>query len=66
MQSYIAIGISLPKEILARIDTERGDVSRSRYLLRKLEKMYSIGGSVEKNSLGRSVVTEQAGGLAFT
>jgi hypothetical protein len=59
MQSYIAIGISLPKEILARIDTERGDVPRSRYLLRKLEKMYSIG-SVEKNSLGRSVVTGQA------
>jgi hypothetical protein len=59
MQSYIAIGISLPKEILARIDTERGDVPRSRYLLRKLEKMYSIG-SVEKNSLGRSVVTGKA------
>jgi metal-responsive CopG/Arc/MetJ family transcriptional regulator len=37
MQNYIAIGISLPKEILTRIDTKRGDVARSRYLLRLIE-----------------------------
>jgi metal-responsive CopG/Arc/MetJ family transcriptional regulator len=45
MQDYIAVGISLPKEILARIDTERGDVSRSRFLLRKLEKTFNVATS---------------------
>jgi metal-responsive CopG/Arc/MetJ family transcriptional regulator len=38
MQKSVAIGVSLTKEILAKIDTERGDVSRSRYILRLIEK----------------------------
>jgi metal-responsive CopG/Arc/MetJ family transcriptional regulator len=48
MQDHIAVGISLPKEILTRIDTERGDVSRSRFLLRKLEKMFDEARGVNK------------------
>jgi hypothetical protein len=40
MQSSLAVGISLPKEIVSRIDTERGDIPRSRYLLRLLERVY--------------------------
>jgi metal-responsive CopG/Arc/MetJ family transcriptional regulator len=40
MQSSIAVGISLPKELISKIDDERGDISRSRYLLRILEKVY--------------------------
>jgi hypothetical protein len=40
VQSKIAVGISLPKEIVTKIDSERGDVSRSRYLLRIVEKLY--------------------------
>ena len=39
MQKYSATGLSLPIEVLARIDAERGDVSRSRYILRQLEKV---------------------------
>lgn len=31
------IGISLPKETLQKIDTERGDINRSRYILRLIE-----------------------------
>ena len=41
MKKSIPVGISLPKEILEKIDMERGDVSRSRYLLRKIEEYYS-------------------------
>jgi hypothetical protein len=37
LQKYIPIGISLPKEILTMIDTKRGDIARSRYLLRVIE-----------------------------
>jgi hypothetical protein len=40
IQGSIAVGISLPKEILSKIDIDRGDVPRSRYLLRLLEKIY--------------------------
>jgi hypothetical protein len=40
MQNYISVGISLPRKIMKKIDVERGDISRSRYLLRLLEKIY--------------------------
>ena len=36
-ENYIPIGISLPKKILTMIDTKRGDVARSRYVLRLIE-----------------------------
>ena len=37
MTEVIPFGISFPKKILTRIDSERGDVPRSRYLLRVKE-----------------------------
>lgn len=40
MQRYKTAGLSLPIELLRRIDTERGDVSRSRFLLRLIERCY--------------------------
>ncbi len=51
MQSTIAVGISLPKEIITKIDSERGDIPRSRYLLRLLEKMYKSNKNGEKLSV---------------
>lgn len=40
MLRYKSTGISLPSELLKKIDTERGDISRSRFLLRLIEKAY--------------------------
>jgi hypothetical protein len=40
MQSIRNFGISMPNEIVRKIDIDRGDVPRSKYLLRILEKMY--------------------------
>jgi hypothetical protein len=34
------IGISLPISLLLKIDKERGDISRSKFLFRILEKRY--------------------------
>jgi len=34
------IGISLPKDIIKKIDIERQDIPRSKYLLRIIEKLY--------------------------
>jgi hypothetical protein len=41
MKSCISTGLSLPIKLMRKIDMERGDVSRSKYLLRILEKKYS-------------------------
>lgn len=41
MQDKVATGISIPKRLKQRIDEERGDVSRSKYVCRLLERSYS-------------------------
>lgn len=54
MQSSIAVGLSLPRDIITKIDRERGDISRSRYLLRIVQRVYesmSKVDAVKKNSL---------------
>jgi metal-responsive CopG/Arc/MetJ family transcriptional regulator len=48
MLDKISIGISFPKEIVSKIDTERGDISRSRYLLRIVEKKLERSETEEK------------------
>lgn len=40
MKHYTSTGLSLPTEIVDRIDSERGDISRSRFLLRLIERAY--------------------------
>lgn len=44
----IAVGISLPRNILGKIDADRGDVSRSRFLLRIIERVYNTYHQDEK------------------
>jgi hypothetical protein len=54
MKSNSVLGISLPRKIVTQIDAERGDVPRSRYLLRILENVLEYKDSKqcdsEKNS----------------
>lgn len=40
MEHCKSTGLSLPGEIMQKIDSERGDVSRSRFLLRLIEAGY--------------------------
>lgn len=40
MRKNASAGISLPYELMMRIDEERGDVSRSKYILRIIQKNY--------------------------
>lgn len=42
MQANIAVGISFPTKIIDQIDRDRGDISRSRFVLRMIEKVYGI------------------------
>jgi hypothetical protein len=48
MQQTIAVGISLPKKIMSQIDSERGDVSRSRFL-RLIERQRMVSNVETKN-----------------
>jgi hypothetical protein len=60
MQSNFVLGISLPRQIIRQIDSERGDVPRSRYVLRILEKQYALKGiEVKEGSLDRRLGTLQ-------
>jgi hypothetical protein len=43
MHKCSCVGISIPTEVLVKIDQERGDISRSKYILRILEKKYLVG-----------------------
>jgi hypothetical protein len=49
MQVSIAVGISLPSKIVEKIDSERGDVPRSRYVLKMIEKFYGIERALVQN-----------------
>jgi len=62
MQHNIAVGISLPTKLMKKIDVERGDVPRSRYVLRILEKQYTLEGKkvIERGSLDRRLETLQS------
>ena len=54
MQRMIAVGISMDKEILAQIDKERGDISRSKYLLKMLRTGLLQKNKKPKNKKGLS------------
>ena len=45
MQNYITAGLSLPKEVLLKIDKERGDIPRSKYILRILQRIFVNAGT---------------------
>ena len=42
------IGITLPKSILLKIDQKRGDIARSRYIRRAIEKYLSSSKDIDK------------------
>ena len=62
MQNSVAVSISLPTKLMKKIDVERGDVPRSRYVLRILEKQYTFDGKkvIERGSLDRRFQTLQS------
>ena len=45
----VNITLTLPEKIIDKIDKERGDVNRSKYVLRLLEKAYQKQNGLIKN-----------------
>jgi metal-responsive CopG/Arc/MetJ family transcriptional regulator len=60
IQHHKATGISLPDELLKEIDSKRGDISRSRYMLRLLEKPYKCDECRKKDSLDSGFASLQS------
>ena len=46
----IQIGLSIPQNLVDQIDTVRGDVTRSRYIWRMLEKTFVNENNINGNS----------------
>jgi hypothetical protein len=68
MQTSVSVGISLPQDIILSIDAQRGDIPRSRWVLRLLEKAYTgqrqeqqRNTKIEKSSPERLIGTQQSG-----
>lgn len=40
--TVLTMGISLPPELVKKIDKERGDIPRSKWILRLLEEAYRL------------------------
>jgi metal-responsive CopG/Arc/MetJ family transcriptional regulator len=48
MSLTVTVSLSLPESIISKVDSERSDVSRSRYIARLLEKAFSEQDGIEK------------------
>ena len=59
MQDKIAVGISMPRSIVKRLDNDRGDIPRSRYLIRILEKGYLDNRDTKKTLPNRRIETTE-------
>ena len=44
----VKLGITLPKSIIRKIDQKRGDIPRSRYIRRAVEKYLSSSKDIDK------------------
>lgn len=63
MLNSIPIGISLPTNIVKKIDKERGDIPRSRYVLRILEQIYLKEPTDQRSDTSSNLCSSD--GLAF-
>jgi metal-responsive CopG/Arc/MetJ family transcriptional regulator len=54
MDKTVKLGITLPKSIIQKIDKKRGDIPRSRYILRSIENYLSSSSSSIKDTDSRN------------
>jgi metal-responsive CopG/Arc/MetJ family transcriptional regulator len=57
MDMTVKLGITLPKSIIQKIDQRRGDIPRSRYIRRAVER-YLGSNSKDIDSIGNKAVAE--------
>ena len=54
MSTVRVIGVSIPKDLIQKIDADRGDINRSRYIRRLVETAYV---AKESQQIDRHVTT---------
>jgi hypothetical protein len=59
----IPIAISWPKDLISKIDSQRGDISRSKYLFRIVEKSFETTNKDEIKGHKKQVMDLLEGGL---
>lgn len=64
MSKKVCVGISFDKDILMQIDKDRGEISRSRYLLKLLSKFIHEKRNIDSldSNPEKSVSSESIGG----
>jgi hypothetical protein len=55
MEKAIPTGLSLPADLFVRIELQRGDIGRSRYILRLIEKALTEDKNQNKKVVGAQV-----------
>ncbi len=63
MPINIPIAISWPKDFVSKIDSQRGDIPRSKYLLRIVEKNFEIIDKDESKGHKKQIMDLLEGGL---
>ena len=54
-RSRICKGVSLPYDVWLRIDKDKRDISRSKFMQRLIEKAYSTTGSIEMDNYNQAI-----------
>ena len=54
-RNQICKGVSLSSNIWAQIDKDKGDISRSRFIQRLIEKAYSTTGTIEIDNKNQAI-----------
>jgi metal-responsive CopG/Arc/MetJ family transcriptional regulator len=60
MRKFTCMGLSLPNELAQKIEKDRGDINRSRYLLRIIENFYQNQNNQKSGQLraGQQIQTQ--------
>jgi metal-responsive CopG/Arc/MetJ family transcriptional regulator len=59
-RNMLSVGISFPKELLEKIDKERQDIRRSKYVMRIIDRLYVKNEARRKKSVIHSILEVQS------
>jgi hypothetical protein len=59
-RNQICKGVSLSYDIWAQIDKDKGDISRSRFIQRLIEKVYSTTGTIEIHNKNQAISSHES------
>jgi hypothetical protein len=61
MDLTVKIGITLPKSIIQKIDNKRGDIPRSRYIRRAIERYLGSSKGIDNDNYNNKAAAKKKG-----